>query len=146
MVIPSGGQGGKGGKTGRRAMGVWARGLLQAKWRPRDGWGSATPSNTAASFPHSIQQERISCCALSVKTHSEKQQLVKHHIRLIASHSGRAWKGTWRVRLTGPLRRTSLQQRPAAKQGLAAITTNTVITKQSIKDCSLFSFFKKKNT
>lgn len=66
MVIPSGGQGGKGGKTGRRAMGVWARGLLQAEWRPRDGWGSATPSNIAASFPigctlHSAGKDFMLC-------------------------------------------------------------------------------------
>lgn len=34
-----------------------------------------------------MQQERISCCTLLVKTNAEKQQLVKHNILLIASHS-----------------------------------------------------------
>lgn len=90
-----------------------------------------------------MRQERISHCALFVKTHAEKQQLVKHHILLISSHSTGIWKGMWCVRLTRPLRRTSLQQWPAAaeaKQGLEGIT-EIRISWSSLPRIEVFCFF-----
>lgn len=132
-------------------MGTRTRGLLQAEWWPKDGWGLATPRSIAASFP-------IGCTLYSAGKDCSLCIVCQNTWRKAAAGKAPyiAYFITCCKNLEGDMvgqahRSTQENQSPAvtsSSQGKAWFGgnhRNTVIMKHFIKDCSLFSFLKNKN-
>lgn len=128
-------------------MSAQVRGLLQAEWWPRDGWGSATPSSIPSSFP-------IGCILNSARKDFTLYVACQNTCRKAAARKAIyiAYFITFYKNLEGDVvglahRFTSENQSPAvtsSNKGNARFGgnyKNTVNMKQSIKDCSLSFFF-----